>query len=95
VSWRAERQPLWKRKFVGTSGTLVVSRSGLEVFSRHGDSSDDQIPQFTKPRPTQQGPPVLRTKPVKLEGIEQVKDQFQPHVRNFVDCIKSRQQTGV
>ena len=35
---------------------------------------------------------MLRTKAVKLEGIDQVKDQFQPHVRNFVDCIKSRQQ---
>ena len=79
-------------EFVGTSGTLVVSRSGLEVFPDTVIPPDDQIPQFTKPRPTQQGPPVLRTKPVKLEGIEQVKDQFQPHVRNFVDCIKSRQQ---
>ena len=79
-------------EFVGTSGTLGVNRSGLEVFPETAIPPDDQIPQFTRPRPRQEGPPVLRTKAVKLEWIEQVKDQFQPHVRNFVDWIKSRQQ---
>lgn len=29
---------------------------------------------------------------MKKDGYEQVRDQFQPHVRNFLDCIKSRQQ---
>jgi predicted dehydrogenase len=79
-------------EFVGTSGTLVVSRSGLEVIPDTVVSPEDQVPQFTRTRPRQEGPPVLRTKAVKLEGFEQLKDQFHPHVRNFVDCIKSRQQ---
>jgi predicted dehydrogenase len=79
-------------EYVGTAGTLMVSRSGLEVIPDTVIPPDDQVPQFTRPRPRQEGPPLLRTKAVKLEGIEQVKDQFLPHVRNFVDCIKSRQQ---
>ncbi|MSO23740.1 MAG: hypothetical protein EXQ58_10955 [Acidobacteria bacterium] len=72
--------------------TARVNRSGLVVFPDTAIPPNDQIPQFTRPRPGQEGTPVLRTKAVKLEGIEQVKDQFQPHVRNFVDWIKSRQQ---
>ncbi|MCI0422035.1 MAG: Gfo/Idh/MocA family oxidoreductase [Acidobacteria bacterium] len=76
-------------EFVGTAGTLAVSRAGLEVFPDTVIPPDDQIPQFMRPRRRQEGPPVLRTTALKLEGFEQVKDQFQPHVRNFVDCIKS------
>lgn len=34
----------------------------------------------------------LRTTAIKKDGYEQVRDQFVPHVRNFLDCIKSRQQ---
>jgi len=79
-------------EYVGTAGTLVVGRSGLEVFPDKVIPADDQVPQFTRPRARQDGPPVFRTKAVKLESIEQVKDQFQPHVRNFVDCVKSRKQ---
>ena len=33
-----------------------------------------------------------RTEAVKDEGYDQVRDQFQPHVRNFLDAVKSRQQ---
>jgi hypothetical protein len=29
---------------------------------------------------------------MKKDGYEQVRDQFQPHVRNFLDCVKSRKQ---
>jgi predicted dehydrogenase len=79
-------------EFVGTSGILVVNRGGLEVFPDTVIASDDQIPQFTRPRRRSEGPPNLRTSAFKLDGFEQVKDQFQPHVRNFIDCIKSRKQ---
>ena len=33
---------------------------------------------------------TLRTEPLKADGFEQVRDQFRPHVRNFLDCVKSR-----
>jgi hypothetical protein len=41
------------------------------------------------------GPPrewPLRTEPVKDEGYEQVRDQFVPHVRDFLDCVRTRRQ---
>jgi uncharacterized membrane protein YcjF (UPF0283 family) len=33
-----------------------------------------------------------RTEAVTDEGYEQVRDQFVPHVRNFVECIRTRAQ---
>ena len=54
--------------------------------------ADAQIPQFTEPaRPAGGGAPGLRTQAVTDAGYEQVRDQFRPHVRNFLDCVKSRQ----
>lgn len=79
-------------EYIGTLGTLVVSRGGIEVFPDTVIPADDQIPQFTRPRRAPQGPPKLRTTAVKLDGFDQVKDQFQPHVRNFIDCMRSRKQ---
>ena len=34
----------------------------------------------------------MRTTALKRDGFEQVKDQFRPHVRNFLECVKSRRQ---
>jgi hypothetical protein len=54
---------------------------------------EEQIPQFTSP---QRPPPTLplryRTTPLKKNGFEELRDQFQPHIRNFLDCVKSRRQ---
>ena len=51
-----------------------------------------QIPQFTEPaRPAGARPTALRTQAVTDSGYEQVRDQFKPHVRNFLDCVRSRQ----
>jgi len=75
--------------FLGTRGRLRVDRARLEVFPDRLVPPDDQIPSFTSPR---RAPAETRgrTEPVKLEGYEQVRDQFVPHVRNFLDCVKSR-----
>jgi len=75
--------------FYGTRGMLTLSRAGFEVVPERQRSPEDQIPRFTGPRPAT-GEPGLRTTPLKEEGFEQVRDQFVPHVRNFVDCVKSR-----
>jgi predicted dehydrogenase len=77
-------------EFCGTKGTLVINRAGFEVFPDRLIPPDDQIPQFTGPRRTPSAP-QYRTTPLKQEGFEQVRDQFVPHVRNFLDCVKSRQ----
>jgi predicted dehydrogenase len=77
----------------GTRGTLLINRGGFEVFPDLDISPEDQIPQFTSPRRTRsESSPRYRTTALKGAGYQEVKDQFQPHVRNFLDCVKSRQQ---
>jgi predicted dehydrogenase len=76
----------------GTRGTLVVNRSGFEVFPDRDISPEEQIPRFTGPRqPSSVADRQYRTTPVRSEGYHEIEDQFQPHVRNFLDCVKSRQ----
>ncbi len=78
-------------EFCGTKGTLAVTRSGFGVFPDLLISPEEQIPQFTTPRKL--NPPAntpYRTTTLKCSGYEEIKDQFQPHVRNFLDCVKSR-----
>ena len=70
---------------------FVLDRRGFEIVPDKEIPADEQIPTpaFAP------GPSVerrLRTTAVKDEGYEQVRDQFVPHVRNFIDCVKSRQQ---
>jgi predicted dehydrogenase len=79
-------------EFVGTSGILVIDRGGFEVLPDTMIPPDDQIPQFTQPRRVSEGRPKLRTTAMKWDGFDQVRDQFQPHVRNFLDCVRSRKQ---
>jgi predicted dehydrogenase len=78
-------------EFLGTKGMLRVERSGIEVIPDPQIPADDQIPRFTQPRvaATTREP---RTTAIKKDGYEQVRDQFVPHVRNFLDCIRSRRQ---
>lgn len=78
-------------EFLGTKGLLRVERSGIEVIPDPTIAADDQIPRFTQPRVANTNPPP-RTTAFKKDGYEQVRDQFVPHVRNFLECIKSRQQ---
>ncbi len=75
--------------FYGTRGTLTLSRAGFEVVPERQISPEDQIPRFSGPRPAA-AEPTPRTTPLKEEGFDQVRDQFVPHVRNFVDCVKTR-----
>jgi predicted dehydrogenase len=76
-------------EFHGTKGMLKVNRAGFEVVPDRAISPEDQIPRFTGPRPSSEDAP-LRTAALKEDGYEQVRDQFVPHVRNFLDCVKSR-----
>ncbi|MFN0085574.1 MAG: Gfo/Idh/MocA family protein [Blastocatellia bacterium] len=76
-------------EFCGTKGLLRLDRGGFEVLPDPQVSPADQIPRFTEPR-RQSTPPSPRTTAMKKDGFEQVRDQFQPHVRNFLDSIKSR-----
>jgi predicted dehydrogenase len=80
-------------EFFGTKGSLAISRSGFEVFPDMKSNPANAIPVF-KGHPA--GGPVREDvkpepwiKAVKEPGSSD--EQFDLHVRNFVDCIKSRQ----
>ncbi len=75
--------------FYGTKGTLTLSRSGFEVVPERDVTPEEQIPSFSGARAASR-PPAARTTALKEDGYQQVRDQFEPHVRNFVDCVKSR-----
>jgi predicted dehydrogenase len=76
-------------EFHGTKGMLKLNRAGFEVVPDKQISPEDQIPRFTATRPSSDDAPP-RTPALKEEGFDQVRDQFVPHVRNFIDCVKSR-----
>jgi predicted dehydrogenase len=80
-------------EFFGTKGSLVISRSGFEVFPDMKSNPANAIPVF-KGHPA--GGPVHEASVKPEPWIQAVKEsgssdqQLDLHVRNFVDCIKSR-----
>ena len=74
----------------GTKGTLTINRRGFEILPDALLTPESQIPRFTGPA-VAPDTPAPRCEAVKDVGYEQVRDQFRPHVRNFLDCVKSRQ----
>ena len=80
-------------EFFGTKGSLVINRAGLEVVPDMKTNPANAIPVF-QGHPT--GGPVREN--VKPEPWVEARkepgssdEQFNLHVRNFLDCIKSRQ----
>jgi predicted dehydrogenase len=80
-------------EFFGTKGSLLISRAGYEVFPDMKADPTNSIPVF-------QGHPGGGPKRSTLKPepwVQAVKEpgsspqQFDLHVRNFLDCIKSRQ----
>jgi predicted dehydrogenase len=86
-------------EFFGTHGSLTLSRGGFELFPDRKIYPANAIPRFTGPHPAggpvsipQSGPPEFWAKPEKSAPLSPDQDQFKLHVRNFLDCIKSRKQ---
>ena len=79
--------------FYGTKGTLTVDRGGFEVFADNKTPPENAVPVF-KGHPTggvarQETKPEPWTQAMKEKGSSD--EQFDLHVRNFLDCIKTRQ----
>jgi predicted dehydrogenase len=79
--------------FYGTKGSMTLSRAGFEVFPDMKVAPENEIPQF-------QGHPVggpARRPDAKPTAWTQAvmerasNDLLASHVRNFLDCVKSRQ----
>jgi len=84
-------------EFFGTKGSLSISRRGFVVTADRKLPPGDTVPQFADIHPV--GGPVRTntssgeywTQPLTDESGDQ-RQQFREHVRNFLDCIKSRKQ---
>lgn len=80
-------------EFFGTKGSLKITRGGLEVLSDPKSDPNNAIPVFKGQ--TAGGPPRSETKPqpwtqaMKMPGSSE--EQLDLHVRNFLDCIRTRQ----
>jgi predicted dehydrogenase len=75
----------------GTKGTLSIGRAGFQITADRVIPADAQIPRVSFSAAPPQDHPA-RTEAITDEGYEQVRDQFVPHVRDFLSCIRSRQQ---
>ncbi|MFN7922459.1 MAG: Gfo/Idh/MocA family oxidoreductase [Bryobacteraceae bacterium] len=78
--------------FYGTKGSLSIDRGGFEVVADMKVEPESLIPRFKGhpgggPR-TNQMKPEPWTQAMKEPGSSD--EQFDLHVRNFVDCVKSR-----
>ncbi|MCZ2073441.1 MAG: Gfo/Idh/MocA family oxidoreductase [Bryobacteraceae bacterium] len=80
-------------EFCGTKGSMIVLRSGFEVFADVKRNPEDAIPVFqgTPAGGPKRGTPANAywTTPMKKPGSSA--QQLDLHVRNFLDCVKSRQ----
>lgn len=83
-------------EFFGTKGSLGISRRGFRVTPDAEVAPSETIPQFSDARLQRatQAEDQIRGKP-RTQAIEDrsgdVRGQFQQHVRNFLECVKSRQ----
>ena len=80
-------------EFFGPKGSMLIGRSGFEVIPDARINPENAIPVFSG-QPSG-GPRRVETKaelwtqPMKEPGSS--KEQLNLHVRNFLDCVKSRQ----
>jgi predicted dehydrogenase len=85
-------------EFFGPRGSLAISRKGFTLTADRRVPPENTVPQFTGAHPVggpvgvkDEGPPQFWTTPV-TDRSGDVREQFRMHVRNFLDCVKSRKE---
>lgn len=80
-------------EFFGTKGSMTVSRSGFEVFPDTKTSPENHIPQFMgHPVGGPERRPDIKPEPWTVAIKQRASnDLLASHVRNFLDCIKTRE----
>lgn len=84
-------------QFFGSDGTLFVDREGYELIPESSGDFEEPVPRYleeveaalnpAEPWERERRQPKSRTRYLKGDGSE----QHIRHVRNFVDCVKSRE----
>ena len=89
-------KPEFNLEFVGTRGTLGISRSGFAITPDADVPPANQVPGVKDGHPVG-GPRAVptETRPPRCAAVADKSGssagQYRNHARNFVDCIKSRQ----
>ncbi len=85
-------------EFFGPKGSLSISRSGFVLTPDPKVPPENAVPQFTGPHPVggpkrvePSGPAELWTKPAEDHSGKSA-EQLVRHVRDFLDCVKSRKE---
>ncbi len=83
-------------KFCGPKGTLSISRSGFALVADRKVPPENLVPQFTGAHPAggpkqveKVGPVEFWTQPLE-DKTGSSREQFRLHARNFLDCVRSR-----
>jgi len=81
-------------EFFGTKGSLILSRSGYQVFADTSIPPQNRIPEFSgHPVGGPQHTADVTASPwCEAVGQKVYNDLLASHARNFIDCVKSRQQ---
>jgi predicted dehydrogenase len=84
-------------EFYGTKGSLGISRKSFRITADKDVSPEMTVPQFTGAHPVG-GPNAVEAPkdlPLRTAAVEDKsgddRAQFRDHVRNFLDCVKSRE----
>jgi predicted dehydrogenase len=85
-------------EFFGPKGSLAISRAGFAVTPDPKVPPENAVPQFTGAHPVggpqrvaPPGPTEFWTRPID-DRTGSTSEQFLRHVRNFLDCVKSREE---
>jgi predicted dehydrogenase len=84
-------------EFCGLKGSMTVSRSGFKLVGDRKIPPENAVPQFAGahpvggPKPVPAGPDEWWAESVE-DRTGDSREQFRLHVRNFLDCVKSRQE---
>jgi len=96
LNGRSHQSRSYGIEFYGTNATLFIDRGGYEIFPEAGISDEEPTPPYLRQLKSEEKPAepweknramrVGRTEFVRGDGSE----QHISHVRNFLDCVKSR-----
>jgi predicted dehydrogenase len=85
-------------EFFGSRGSLAISRRGFTVTADRKVPPENTVPQFAGAHPVggpaaveETGPPRFWTK-VLADNSGDSRAQLKQHVRNFLDCVKTRKE---